>query len=132
MSITLTATVYRPGRVQRGRQSQVAVLAGAETLPFVLENVATRPAFLELHGEFGLRRLEAGQRRDAADTRAHRHLDDFLALQVVEVHRPIIHPVSPVLGELLFPDDAIFALADFVELPLLAHDFALAYFHVAN
>ena len=70
-SMTLTATVQRPGflvGVGGGGEFEVAVLAGAEALPFVFEDLAGGPAFLELgHGEGALRGLEAGQGGDAAE-----------------------------------------------------------------
>ena len=46
--------------VGRAHEFEVAVLAGAEAFPFVLEDVAAGPAFLERRdNQFTLRRCEA-------------------------------------------------------------------------
>ena len=64
MSMTFTAGIS-PGlgvNVRRRGQFQVAVLARAETLPLILEDVASGPAPLEGgHSQFALGWLEAGQ-----------------------------------------------------------------------
>jgi hypothetical protein len=47
--------------VLAGGEFDVLVLASVEALPFICEDVAAGRAFLELqHGEFALRRFEAG------------------------------------------------------------------------
>ena len=102
MSMTLTAIGVAARRfvgVLGGGQFQVAVLAGAEALPFVLEDVAAGPAFLEIAIDTRLAAL-----RSRAATRSHqagsaRHFDDLLAAFVVEIHRPVVHPVGPVLRQ---------------------------------
>ena len=60
------------------------------------------------------------------------HLDDLLALHVVEVHGPVVHPVGPVLGEDVAGDDAVLVFGDLDELALFADDLALAVFQVSG
>ncbi len=60
-----------------GHQLQIPALSSAEALAFVLKDVASGPAFLELHGQLTLRGLETRKYGDATNTRSNRHLDDL-------------------------------------------------------
>jgi len=95
------ATCLRVG-VTGGFQFQFPVLACSETLPFVLEDVCAGPAFLEINELASARR--AGQ--CAFHTEIFRHFDDFLPALVIEIHRPVIHPVRPLLRQHVAGDDA--------------------------
>jgi hypothetical protein len=53
-------------------------------------------------------------RGDAAEAGAGGNLDDFEALEIDEIDRPVVHPVGPVLGQAVLGDDAGFVLANFV------------------
>src|SRR5690606_34816520 len=101
--------------MRSGDQLQVPVLAGAETLPFVLENEAASPAFLEFRqAQLRLGRLKA--RQVAVDATAFGDPDDFLAAHIVEVHRPVVDPVGPMPGQHVGADYAVLILAYFDQL----------------
>jgi hypothetical protein len=90
--------------VEHALQFQRPVLLGAEALPLVLEDVIPDPLFFPFAGFLIL------------------HPDDFPFALKVEVHRPVVNPVGPVLGEHFAGDDPILVLANLHDLPLLRHD----------
>ena len=81
-------------RVRCGLQFEVAALARAEALPFVLEDVGAGPAFFEVVGrqfQFTLRRFLSWQKAlYAAEPGSARDLDDFFPAFVIEIHRPVV------------------------------------------
>src|ERR1700688_2141797 len=99
--------------MDRRRQLDLAVLPRAEALPFILEDVAARPALFEVRqGQRTLGWFNGWQSCNPTEAAPERNLDDFLAAHVVEINRPIIDPMRPMLCELLFRYDPVLALAD--------------------
>jgi len=103
--------------VAGGGQFQVTILAGAEALPFILKNVSPGPALLEIHEFAGVGLDHAGQ--FAFHAHPLGHFDDFLAAFVIQIHRPIIHPVRPLFGENVPGADPVFILVCLDQLALL-------------
>jgi hypothetical protein len=83
-------------RMRGGFHFQIAVLAGTEALPFILEDVGAGPAFLKVvGGQFQLTLgwfLSWQKTLHAAKPGAEWDLDDFLPAFVIEIHRPVVHP----------------------------------------
>src|SRR5208283_4643928 len=86
-------------------------LLRAEALPLVLEDVVACPEFFPFAGFFIL------------------HPDNFPFVLKVEVYRPVVNPVGPVLSEHLAGDDAVLVLAHLDYLTLLRHDPAALVFN---
>ena len=126
---------FRGDRVAAGlrlgvcRREEVAVAAGAEALPLVLEDVGPGPALFEVD-QFLARVHHAGQ--FAFHAHASRHLDDFPAALVVEIHRPVVHPIGPLLREHLAGFDTLLVFADFDEIAGFAHDLAFVGFQLGG
>ena len=89
--------------MDRAPQFELPILSSAKALPLVLKNVRARPAFLELNKLSCVR--HPGQH--SLHPKILRHLDQLSATLVVEIHRPVVHPVGPLLGENVARDDSV-------------------------
>jgi len=85
---------------------QGTVLLGAKALPFVFKDEIARPLLLPLAG-LGVP-----------------HADDLALTLEIEIDRPIVDPISPMLGEGLSIDDAILVLAYLHDLAALDYELA--------